>query len=60
MLFIISLQRLTISFKTHCDLRISENVNWASKHVSFLRYNYYDKIISNPTFAIMFKSFFFF
>ena len=25
---------LPISFKTHCELRISENVNWASKHAS--------------------------
>ena len=29
---------------TYCELRISENVNWASKHASFLGYNYYDKI----------------
>ena len=61
MFFIISLQRLPISFKTHCELRISENVSWASKHASFLGYNYYDTIISNPTtFAIMFNTFFFF
>ena len=48
MFFIISLQRLPISFKTHCDLRISENVHWASKHASFLGYNYYDTIIQIP------------
>ena len=45
MFSIISLQRLPTSFKNHYELRISENVNWASKHASFLGYNYYDEII---------------
>jgi len=45
MIFIIGLQRLPIPFKTHYELRISENVNCASKHASFLRQSYYDKII---------------
>ena len=45
MFSIINLQRLPISFETHCELRISENVNWALKHASFIGYNYYDEII---------------
>ena len=39
------LQRLPISLNTYCELRISENVNRASKHASFLGQNSYDKII---------------
>lgn len=33
---IIHLQRLPISFKTYCELRISENLNSTSKQASFL------------------------
>ena len=52
---IIGLQRLPISMKTYCELLISENVYWASKHALFLEWNYYDKVISKTTtFAIMY------
>ena len=44
MFFIIGLQRLSISFKTNGEFRISDNANWASKHASFLGQNYYDNI----------------
>ena len=39
------------SFNSFCDIRISENLNWASKHASFLCYNNCYKIIccENPT-----------
>ena len=51
---IIGFQRSPISLRNYCELRISENVDWASKHALFLEYNYYDKIIvRNTTFAIM-------
>ena len=35
MFFTIGLQRWPISFKTHCELLVSENVNWALIHASY-------------------------